>query len=503
MLVVVALAFCVVSPSLGFSFVLYDDDYLVYRNKTIQDLSNLPRFFDPFLDDRSDMGSEYLPLVTASFALDHALYGLNPAGYHFTNALLYALGCGLLFLLLRGLGGRNAALVGALVFALHPLHTESTAWIAERKTLLNGLFVVLSLLAYLRFRRQGSRWALACSLLSFWLAFLSKYTAASFPLALACFDLTLTRDPARKLRDRLLPLAPFFLVTALMTALALHVGGKHNIVKPAEGHLPRFLATDPSLFLLSLKLLVLPAEQCAFYLVPTRTTPNAGTALGVAAFLALAGGAWAARARAPRFAFAAGWLLILLLPVSNLVPKGLWFAERYLYLPSLACAFLASAAWRAAGTTPSRRRLRRCLAAILLSTLALGFVNRSRVWENSVTLWEQTIAHPRGNPAAYDQLGLYYLRDLRRPQKALQTFTRGLADMDARRTPQSPLALRLRYHRVLALLSSKQAAQAQREWAALTRLCEGTRDPAIAAEYGRWRAKLEGALPFLFGPSAR
>ena len=497
-LLVLLVALAVSVASVGFDFVVYDDDYLVYRNKTIQDLENLPEFFDPTAD-RTDMGPEYLPLATTSLALDHALFGLRPAGFHSTNVVLYALGCVLLLLvLLRLFENRHAALFGALVFAVHPIHTESFAWVSERKTLLNAVFVLLSLWGYIRFRNlQSYRWY-AFALATFVLAFMSKYTAASFPLALVAYDLSLGSRPGRSLASTFLPCLPFFAVSAAMTWIAMDVASRYQIVKPVEGHFMSQLANDPVIVLHYLRLLFLPVEQCAYYLWPLASGFSLSGAVGYLVILLLVAAFWGLRHRAPAIGFACAWFLILLLPVLNFVPKGLWVAERYLFLPSIALSL--AAAWlvtwfgRRFGT-PDRRRALVAAGVVVISVLGSACVMRSFVWSDSVSLWEDTLSHPLGNPTAYDQLGVYYLTVARQPGKAERVFEAGLREMDIRKTPASGLALRMRFHRILCCLMVSDEERARNEWLELGELLARQRDPGVTTEYSRWRDDLARLSP--------
>jgi predicted membrane-bound mannosyltransferase len=167
------------APTLGAGFVWDDDDY-VTANPLLWEPDGLHRIWLSM-----DAPSQYFPLTYTSFRIEHALWGLEPAGYHAVNVLLHAANALLVWLLLRRLGLPGAFLAAA-IFALHPVQVESVAWITERKNLLSLLFSLCALLAWLRFCEPGAcRPALACagSFGLYALALAAKTTACTLPAA--------------------------------------------------------------------------------------------------------------------------------------------------------------------------------------------------------------------------------------------------------------------------------------------------------------------------------
>lgn len=177
--VAVALAAAVTAayaPSLG-GQLLWDDDAHVTQ-PLLRSLHGLWRiWFEP------GATQQYYPVLHSAFWLEHRLWGDSVVGYHLANALLHAAGCLLLYQVLRRLAVPGA-LLGAFVFALHPVCVESVAWISEQKNTLSSVFYLGAALAYLRFG-EGRRWRwYALGLLLFVLALLSKSVTASLPAAL-------------------------------------------------------------------------------------------------------------------------------------------------------------------------------------------------------------------------------------------------------------------------------------------------------------------------------
>lgn len=499
--------------TIGFDFVLYDDDYLVYNNPVIRDLGNVPLFFDPTAD-RTWMGSEYLPVTTLSFALDYALYARSPHGFHATNVALYALCSLLLYLVLRRFTSDAwSAAVGAILFAVHPLHTENFAWVAGRKSLLNGVFTLASFFAYMRFRMRGDdrRWYSA-ALLSYVLAFFSKYTAVSLPGALLAYDLLFHHREGSWSRKRLFAtlkqtaagVLPFLVVGAGLSVLAVRIGIQHEIVAPRPGALWSSAVNDPIILLHYLRLLFFPVDQCAYYLWPLRASLTLPAVVGYAVVGALLGAAWLLRRRAPLVSLAVLWFFALLVPLLNFFPKVPEMAERYLFQSSIALSFLAVWAWNTTRTRTAERPRIRCGALITLVgavvVLGLASLARSPTWKDSYSLWGRTLEHPMASPIAYDQLGLAHLTIGKDPDASIEVFETGIEDVRRRGTGDSHLAMELRFHLTLAHLESGQLDRARNTWGELERLCTGGKDPSAKSLLATWRRDLERHYPELDSP---
>src|ERR1700733_14667643 len=124
---------------------IWDDDVYVTQNPLLTAPDGLWRIWFSL-----DSPSQYFPLTYTTFYVEHALWGLNPAGYHWVNLLLHAANALLVWRVLARLRVPGAWLAAA-VFALHPVQVESVAWITERKNVLMGLFFLLSLISWVRF----------------------------------------------------------------------------------------------------------------------------------------------------------------------------------------------------------------------------------------------------------------------------------------------------------------------------------------------------------------
>src|SRR3989475_2781406 len=176
----------VFGQTLGHDFINYDDQTYVYENTKITGGLNLAGIAWAFGHVHAQ---NWHPLTTISHMLDCQLYGLKAGGHHFTNVLLHTVAVLLLFAVLRDMTGAfwRSAFVAAL-FAIHPLHVESVAWVAERKDVLSAVFFMLTLLAYVRYARAASitRYLVVTAL--FVAGFMSKPMLVTAPIVLLVLD---------------------------------------------------------------------------------------------------------------------------------------------------------------------------------------------------------------------------------------------------------------------------------------------------------------------------
>ncbi len=343
------------------------------------------------------------PLTWLSHALDCALFGLNPAGHHFTSLLLHALNTVLLFLWLDGLAGlRWRAAFVALGFGLHPLHVESVAWVAERKDVLSGFFWLLALLAYTAYARRPAlgRYMIVAAFLAAGLT--AKPMVVTLPVLLILIDWWTGRSP------RLLEKLPLFALAAAASAIAVVT---HTEASASLEALPlnMRLSTAAVSYLAYLWKMVWPVNLAVFY--PMRET-FAPWAIAACLLIALAGvraalSKWdgpspfvvrpvAARA----FAFACGWYAVTLLPVIGIVQTGMQaMADRYMYIPMIGP--LIAIAWAA----PPRRASVVAAVAALAACAVLTW-RLIPVWHDGVTLFTHAIGVTDRNFVAHDNLGV-------------------------------------------------------------------------------------------------
>ena len=194
---------------------IWDDDVYVTENPLLSAPDGLRRIWFSL-----DSPSQYFPLVYTTFRIEHAIWGLNPAGYHWVNIVLHIANALLVWWLLSRLKIPGAWLA-AMVFGLHPVHVESVAWITERKNVLSVFFFLLTLLAWTRFIAEEARkkWAFyALALVCSALALFAKTTACTLPAALLLI-LWLKHMPIN--RWRIAQVIPFLALGAGMGGLTI------------------------------------------------------------------------------------------------------------------------------------------------------------------------------------------------------------------------------------------------------------------------------------------
>ena len=416
-LALVALAAAPYASSLGHGFV-HDDHMVVVDNPLVVEERFLGAFVRPYHTGPGPATGLYRPLTTGTLALNHALGGLSPGGYHALNVLLHAaVSLAVFALALAGGVSTAAAALAAALFAVHPVHVEAVAYVSGRADLLAALFFVLALVAWARGTHAGSLTAGA----AFLLALLSKESAVTFPLVVLAWEaLERTRSATGMRRGRggravkvlalALPLAVYLLLRQrALGGFWIEPGGVTFIENPAlgQGILVR-VATALSVLPRAALLLLFPLRLSPDYsyaeIVPVRSALDlpflAGVvvaALGVAAL-------GVACSRARRACFPILFTLATYSIVSNLVVGiGTIFAERLLYLPSLGICLLGGSAlaW-AARALPRRAGL--LVAAVLLAAAVTRTATWSAVWRDDFSLYS---AAYRSAPRSVKVLGNY------------------------------------------------------------------------------------------------
>ena len=409
-------------PVLDHGFVAFDDPLYVTANPRVQaGLSGEGLAWAM----TAEVASNWHPLTLLSHMLDCQMFGLNPRGHHLTSLVLHTLNVLLLFEVLRRATGAlwQSSLVAAL-FAVHPTHVESVAWIAERKDVLSGLFFLLALAAYLGYSRRPSaaRYLLVAGALGLGLA--AKPMLVTLPFVLLLLDVwPLARwqpgDGWRAALRLVLEKLPLLTLSAASSAATLVFQRGALAEQDAAPFGLRFANALTSLAAYLADSLV-PRGLAVFYPFPPEVPARqaAGAALLLAALTAgaLAAGrsAWRRPERASLLALPIGWLWFLgmLVPVLGLVQVGAQArADRYLYLPSigLSVALVWGAGWwverRARAGEGSGRPFLAPLAAAggLVLVLAYAAAARAQVpaWSDTVALFRQAASVTDGNYLAH------------------------------------------------------------------------------------------------------
>lgn len=401
--------------SLSGDFV-WDDRTLVLQDYKLQH----PEYFSSFfLRDYFEHADEeikygyYRPLVSLSLMADFLLWGPRPFGFHLTNVLLHGAISVLVFLFLcrvfpqRG----GVALASALVFAVHPVHCESVAWISGRTDLVATGLMLASLLALTA--APARRWGLPRSLLCFLLALFAKESALVLPLLAGAYLAAFEAQWARRRAGRLIVF--FGLAVAFYLAMRFAVAevkaGAVSVLSPAET-----VFSSLATLWLYLGKMILPVNLTAYITNPPAASLLDPRAAAGAVVLALAVFAlvrvWK-RGDRP-LAFTLTFALVSLLPLANIVrisgPADMGFpaAERFLYGPSIA---LIAAGAALVSYLLRGRRPRAVLAASAVLVLAVLTVHRNAVWRDEGALFEDALSSSPKAPLLWNNLGICRSRE--------------------------------------------------------------------------------------------
>jgi Flp pilus assembly protein TadD len=406
-------------------FLVYDDPLYITQNPVVQaglTEEGVRLAFTRF------HASNWHPLTWLSHMLDVEFFGLDPRGHHAVNLVLHAANSGLLYLALRSLTGSTApsALVAAL-FAVHPLHVESVAWVAERKDLLCGFFWMLTLLAYARYARAPGARTYAPVVILFALCLMAKPMGVTLPLVLLLLDfwpLGRVGQGTPGWRRLVLEKAPLFALSALSSAVTYLAQATAGAVTSLE-RIP--FASRAANAVLSywgyLGKALWPAKLSVFYPHREPGLGDPSVILGAAGLAAVTVAAWRRRGREPYLLAGWLWFLVTLLPVIGLVQVGEHaMADRYTYIP-LVGPFLALG-WGAkdlACSWPASRGPQRWFAVLTVALLGVATWRQTTYWRDSEALFSRALRVTEGNWLAHNNYGVALFRQ-GSPKEAVEHF---------------------------------------------------------------------------------
>jgi tetratricopeptide (TPR) repeat protein len=455
-LLIVLACLIVYGASLTYGFV-WDDAWLIVENPQLKRADILSRAFaGEFFGGQGEFFRIpfYRPLVTLLNAASYFIFGLRPFYYHLTNVVLHTVNAvllyGLLVLFLRT--SPFAALLAALLFAVHPIHTEAVCFVSGRTDLLATSLMLLGLWAYL-LKNKSAHTPIAAfhtiTLCIFTLGLFSKESFIIFPVLVIAFDYYLsgarslrefcgqftcvpgkTRKPSTPLVcPTAQPCLIFYgsLIIVALAYLAARFAALRGLPLPPypAGTFAATILTMAKVFFHYLALIFLPFNMMVSY---ENYFAVSHTILEWKVLLALVGIAiyifllLASFMKRSRYFLALFWFGVTLLPVMNLFPLGLWLAERFLYLPSIALSFavafflddLSKKPFNSCptGSVPLRssERGRRASTPLKLALLLLIIVygalaiQRSAIWRSDVALWRDAVRKNPKNAVALTSL---------------------------------------------------------------------------------------------------
>jgi len=430
-LALAAAAAAVYLPGLHQKFITYDDPGYVTENHHIRNGFNAESISWAFTTGRQ---SNWHPLTWLSLMLDYRIGGGEPWAFKLTNLLFHAVNASLLFLVLYRMTGAlwPGAIVAAL-FALHPLHVESVAWVSERKDVLSTFFWLATMWCYTRWLQSPKLWRYLLILAALAMGLLSKPMLVTLPFVLLLMDLwpfkrwppapeangsqkgkkTVADPPRVSLRRLFIEKIPLFILASASCVITFLVQRKGGAVASMElFSFPVRLQNAIAAYAAYLGKMVWPVNLAVIYPHPGRTLPIHEVAGAVILLLLLTAIClWQGLKRDRRWLLV-GWLWYLgtLVPVIGLVQVGAQaMADRYTYIPLIG-PFIAIT-WLA-GEAVNKAAIPRPVAGFasiaILGILAGLSVRQVNYWKDSITLFTHAVESVPNNYIAHGNLGVAY-----------------------------------------------------------------------------------------------
>lgn len=377
----------------------WDDKGYLNENESIKHLhdDSLSTTVSYLLNPENPQMGNYHPLTMISYGLEYAKYGLDPKPYHVTNLILHILATIATFYFVKRLT-RNGwvAFLSALLFAIHPMHVESVAWVSERKDVLYGLFFVLSMHCYLYYLEKENRYKIAFYILSlffFLISGLSKGMAVSLPVALFAIDYYLKRKFSFKLFIEKIPHFAIALILGILTLKAqAAVNAIGDISEYSFGE--RLLFTFYGITAYLYKFFA-PFNLSCFYDYPKKGENGMYPAflyLGILGVTVLGFLVWKWRKTNRTGIFAVAFFLITIALVLQILPVGeAIIAERYTYIPYIGITIVLSEYIVKLAQNVRIRSIVLTCTVLFLGALSVLAYQRTKVWKDSVSLWNDAI----------------------------------------------------------------------------------------------------------------
>jgi protein O-mannosyl-transferase len=386
---ITVLLLAVYCNTLNHGFV-WDDADVIVDNPQLGKLSNIPSLF--LSEDRIEGSTGYYrPLTYVSFAIDRAIWGLNPVGFNITNLILHILVALLFYQVVSTLfKNENLALAAALIFSLHPIAGETVNFHAGgRNTLLCACFILLSLLFYFKDKRIAAAICFAG-------AIFSKEFGLLLPAVLFVYDRFIKNE-----KPRLISYLPFLIPIVLYFILRSYAVEKANLL--TSFNLTESLWLSPYLVIKYLLHMVYPFNLSVLYDINTNIIYAASALVGI---IMLVCTAYYFRKHG-EVVFSISWFLLFLLPVINIIllQAASMMADRYAYFSlmgfALALAFIICKA---------RKEVTIVIVLIICVAYSLVDIRRNNYWKDDHAFYSQMIKDSPDMALGYNDLGIYYFK---------------------------------------------------------------------------------------------
>jgi protein O-mannosyl-transferase len=427
--------------TINHDFVNYDDDFYVTENPFIKDglsWDGIEWAFSIEPKNSQWVPANWIPLTHLSHLISVQLFGLNPAAHHLVNIAFHLFNVLLLFsLLVKTTGNKKASLMAAILFAIHPLHVESVAWISERKDVLSLFFGLLAIHSYLKYVGKKSIFNAFRVCVLFLLGLMAKPMLVTIPFVLLLFDYwplkrinfySKASYLLKKNKNLILEKIPFFLITIFSCWVALSFQAKANAINSLQSiSFGTRIENVTVSYWVYLQKILWPTGLTVFY--PLHLTPYGILEVIFGFILVLSVSIFAViwRRDKPHFFIGWFWFIGTLIPVIGLIQVGSQaFADRYMYLPAIGLYIALS--WEISNYQSLHKSQKEVLSLVFGTTLFLLTLSsffQVKHWESSVTLFSHTLRHTWENETAHINLGIAY-SDPKDEDKKLDHFLKAV-----------------------------------------------------------------------------
>jgi len=428
-------------------FINLDDDLYITNNSHVQEGLTFKSVYWAFTSTKN---GQWTPVAFFSHLLDYTFFGLNAGGHHLTNLLFHTMNTLLLFFLLSRMTAAlwQSAFVAA-IFALHPLHVESVAWIAERRDVLHAFFLLLTIWVYINYVEKPKWFQHICVLLCFILAVMSKPMAITLPFILLLLDywplgrLRIGKEdqrpkpftaPSLKTIRQNVPISHLFIEKVSLFSIAVVVGlftlfstwGIKSLSSLENLSLIVRIENAAVSYIEYILKMIWPNPLAVLYPYPT-TLPVWKVVCTTLLLLTITVLVTLGRRKRPYLIVGWLWYLITLLPVIGLLQAGYQsMADRFMYLPMTGLLIMMiygiSDMYK---KWPYKRLTLTILSILLVITLMVSTRAQVKLWRNSETLFRHTLQVTNNNYFIHNHLGAALLKQ-GNDQEALIHFKRSL-----------------------------------------------------------------------------
>ena len=404
LLMIFACTFISYLPSFNNGFTNWDDQEYVTNNTEIRSFT---KDSIAYQFTKYHMGN-YHPITMLTYMVEYKIGELNPKIYHTTNFIIHILNAALVYFFIFLLCGKNnIAFIVSLLFAIHPMHVESVAWVAERKDVLYAFFYFLSLCFYLKYRTDKKTSLYIFTFLTFVLALLSKAVAVTVPIVMLLIDYYFDKKITTK---NLISKIPFLVLSIVFGIIAVKAQESAKAIGELETYnlFERFLFLSYSLVMYIGKVIA-PFGLSAFCDYPLKINGSYSSIFYAAPVLLLliGGGLFVLVKKFHEAFYGILFFFITIFLVLQLLPVGgAIISERYTYIPYVGLFFIIASLYE--NNSGKYKQVLTIGGTACIIAFAYLTYERCKIWKDSISVWNDVIEHTTTSPKAYNNRGDAY-----------------------------------------------------------------------------------------------